>query len=147
MRVRDVMKREVHTLQEHLSLNEALSVMWVEDVGALPVVTSDHRVVGMITDRDIAMTTYLRGELPAHVPVREVMARDPWTCGPDDTLAKAEEILQLHQIRRLPVVDEDGKLVGIVTLGDLAHVATQGAWAATAGAVTRTLSAITTPRA
>jgi CBS domain-containing protein len=146
MRVQDVMKHQVHTVQEDLSLNEALSVMWVEDVGALPVVTSDHRVVGMITDRDIAMTTYLRGELPAHVPVREVMSRRLWTCKAEDTLAQAEEVLQQHQIRRLPVVDEDGKLVGIVTLGDLAHAATQGPWGATSGAVTRTLSAITTPR-
>jgi CBS domain-containing protein len=146
MKVQDIMTREVLTVGADATLNEALALMWSLDVGAVPVLDPDRRCVGVVTDRDVAMALYLHGELPAQIPVREVMSRQVYGCSPEDGLGTAEARMREHQIRRLPVVDPAGRLVGILALADLARAASLGVGPLTAGHLTRTLQAITTPR-
>jgi IMP dehydrogenase len=138
------MVHDVATVDASATLNDALHQMWMRDLGALPVVDAGQ-VIGMITDRDIAMSTYLQGRVPAQIPVRSAMSRSLWTCGPDDPVHQAEELLREHRIRRLPVLDTS-RLVGMVTFTDLVRASSRGAWKVAAGHLARTLDRITSAR-
>jgi CBS domain-containing protein len=94
--------------------------MWERDVGALPVVDPEGRVAGMITDRDICMAALFGGGALRDRRVGEAMARDVIACRPDDGFATARELMAEHQLHRLPVLDGDGRLLGVITLNDLA---------------------------
>lgn len=102
------------------SVHHAAQLMWEFDCGALPVVTQEQRVVAMLTDRDICMAAYTQGKPLSEIGVRSAMSQALYTCSPDDSLEKAEQLMRDHQVRRLPVVDRDGKAVGILSLNDLA---------------------------
>jgi CBS-domain-containing membrane protein len=79
-------------------------------------------VIGMLTDRDVCMATYTQGRGPQHnIPVRDAMAREVFACLPDDNHAEVEDIMRKRRVRRLPVVDLDGRLVGLISLNDLAR--------------------------
>jgi CBS domain-containing protein len=88
-----------------------------EDAGAVPVV-EDGRVTGVLTDRDIVIRAVADGDFQAKVS--DICSDDVVTCGPEMSTAEAAELMSEHQVRRIPVVDDDEKLVGIVSLGDLA---------------------------
>jgi len=108
--------------------NEALSaackIMWDCDCGTVPVLAEEgDRVVGVITDRDICMCCWMRSAAPQNVTVSEAMSKGVHTCSPDDSLAAAERIMRNNRIRRLPVTDGDGRLVGILSLADIAREA------------------------
>lgn len=122
-RVRDVMTRDVVSCQQFDSLNRAAQLMWDEDVGALPIVDQDGKLVGMLTDRDICMSAYTRGQPLTELGVSSAMSRQLHTCKPSDTLRSAMELMSKQQIRRVPVIDDSGKLIGIVSLADLALLA------------------------
>lgn len=133
------------------TLAEAARKMWQHDVGCLPVVDGDGKAIAMVTDRDACMAAYLAGTPLDKVPVRTAMSRALWSCGPETSPAEAEAIMSHRQIRRLPVVDGAGRLLGVVTLGDLARAAarnSEGAGAARPGSqdVTATLAAVVSPR-
>lgn len=146
MKVGDIMTRAVRRVSVDANLNDALAQMWEGDVGALPVVDDEGVVVGMVTDRDAAMAMFLQGRPPAAVPVRSVMSRPVWAADADDPVAQAEELMRTKQVRRLPVTDALGGLVGMVALSDLARAAATGVWSVAAGHVARSLSAISRPR-
>lgn len=118
MKIRDVMTPEVRTIAPSSTIQEAARLMAETDVGALPVAEND-RLVGMITDRDIAVRAIASGLAPA-TPVREAMSPEIKYCFADDEVDEVCENLADQQLRRLPVVDADKKLVGIVSLADLA---------------------------
>lgn len=122
MKVADIMNREVATCRDQDSLNEAARLMWERDVGSLPVLNEDGRPVGMITDRDVCMAAYTQGGSLVGLRVQNAMARRVLSCAPADPVDKAEQYMREHKIRRLPVV-ESGRLVGIVSLNDIALVA------------------------
>ena len=123
MRVVDIMTRDVRVARPDQSIQEAARMMAEIDAGVLPVGESD-RLVGMITDRDIAMRAVAEGKGP-QTQVREVMSPEVKYCfEDDDTDAVARNMAEI-QVRRLPVVDHDKRLVGIIALGDLA--VTEGA--------------------
>lgn len=119
----DIMNREVATCGPQDSLNRAAQLMWERDIGCLPVVDAENRPVGMITDRDICMAAYTQGGALSSLQVGNAMSRDVSTCDANDTIDRAERRMREHQVRRLPVVDS-GKLVGIVSLNDIALAAT-----------------------
>jgi CBS domain-containing protein len=119
-RVRDVMTRQVVTCRESDSLNRAAQSMWDADCGALPVVGEHDKLLGMITDRDICMAAYMRGKPLTELTVSGTMSTHPVTCRPTDTLPTVMELMAERQIRRVPVVDDQGTLAGIVSLADLA---------------------------
>ncbi|HLU40431.1 MAG TPA: CBS domain-containing protein [Planctomycetota bacterium] len=142
------MTKEVQTCQPHHTLAEPARLMWECDCGVVPVVDDARRVVGMVTDRDICMATYTQGKPPSAIPVQSVMAKNVVSCRVDEDLASAEQKMQKAQVRRLPVVDQDGVLVGILSLNDIARSAVDGPARArlSSNEVAATLAAISTPR-
>jgi CBS domain-containing protein len=94
--------------------------MWDNDCGCVPVQDTEGRVIGMITDRDICMAAYLQGGSLRALQVSSAMAKQAFTCRGDDTVAQAEAIMREHQVRRLPVLDSNGHLAGILSLNDIA---------------------------
>lgn len=108
------------------SLETAARIMWDNDCGCVPVRDFAGHLVGMITDRDICMAAYLQGGTLRTMYVGSAMSREVFTCRPDNTVAECQEIMRAHQVRRLPVVDGDGQLVGIVSLNDVVRTAATG---------------------
>jgi CBS domain-containing protein len=117
MKISEVMTPNPKTVGPTDSIQTAAQVMRDEDTGVVPVV--EHgRVTGVVTDRDIVLRAVADGDFQAEV--EDVVSDDVITCTPDMSTADAAELMSEHQIRRLPVVDADERLVGIVSLGDLA---------------------------
>lgn len=125
MRVEQLMARPVQCCRPEDTLARAAQLMWDHDCGCLPVVTGDGdmQVQGVITDRDICMCALFRAKPLHELRVGEAMAEQVKVCNPGSSLAKAEKIMREAQIRRLPVVDGQGRLVGMITLADLAQEA------------------------
>src|SRR5690348_652642 len=119
MKVSDVMTTEVETVQMNSTLEEAASIMKVENVGAIPVVDEDNDLVGIITDRDIVVRCVAEGKDPADTNVEEVLSHELETIEPDVDVEEAARLMADRRIRRLPVC-EDGELVGMISIGDLA---------------------------
>lgn len=118
MKVSEAMTRDVHVAAPNQTIRDAARVMAEIDAGALPVGEND-RLVGMITDRDIAIRAVAQG-LGPHTTVGDVMTPDVKYCFEDEDVAHVEENMGDIQVRRLPVVDREKRLVGIISLGDLA---------------------------
>ena len=144
MKVQEVMSRNVRTCRPESNLAEAVRHMWEADCGALPVVSNDSHVVGMITDRDICIAVATKGRTADRIAVREVAANHiVHTCLAGDDTAAALKTMQAHKIRRLPVVDGHGHLQGIVSLNDIVRHGD----AASSSQITYALQSICEPRA
>ena len=118
--IRDVMTSDPYTIDAGKSVAYAAKMMRDEDVGVAPIVESD-KLVGMLTDRDIAVRVVAEGKDPERVTVREVASKQVVTVDPQQDLEEALRIMARHQVRRLPVVEEDGRLVGVVAQADVAR--------------------------
>jgi CBS domain-containing protein len=150
MNVGQLMTQNVRACHPDDTLNTAAQIMWDNDCGCVPVVDADRRVVGMLTDRDICMAAYTQGGSLRMLRVSSAMSEKVYSCKPEDTLAAAEELMREKMIRRLPVTDAQGHLVGIISLNDVAREA-EGERArprkdVTADEVGLTLAAICRPR-
>jgi CBS domain-containing protein len=137
MKVRDCMSRDVEVISPDDTIEAAAKTMSVIDAGILPV-AEDDRLVGMVTDRDLAIRAVGTGRPPS-TTVREVMTHEVKYCFEDDEAEDALDNMAEQQLRRLPVLDQDKRLVGIVSISDLADEET-----AEAG---KALSDIATPSA
>ena len=120
--VADVMTRGVRTLSPNDTMRLAAQAMGELDVGVVPV-CDGTKLVGMVTDRDIAVRGVAQGRLPDATPLREVMSTDPLWCFDDEPLEQAMAQMRDAQVRRLPVVDHDRHLVGILAMADIATTA------------------------
>ena len=118
MKVRDVMTRPVHLIEPDASLVAAAHRMRDENVGSLPVGAGEE-LVGMITDRDIVVRCVADGQSCAKTAVREVMSAELLVCFADQSVKEAARLMQEYRVRRLPVLDRDQRLVGIVSLNRL----------------------------
>ena len=100
----------------------AAQLMKNENIGPIPVIENEQtkKLVGIVTDRDLALRVVADGRDPKSTKVEEVMTRKVVTCRPDDDLQKALDAMSEHQLRRIPVVDDDNKLVGIIAQADVA---------------------------
>jgi CBS domain-containing protein len=122
MLVGELMTRNTSSIRVDQTLADGAQLMWDGDCGALPVVDGDApRVVGMLTDRDICMATWSRGAPPSAVYVSEAMSQNLAYCSESDSIARAESIMRSNQVRRLPVVDGAQRLLGILSLADIAR--------------------------
>lgn len=119
-RLSEVMTRDPITVPATASLEEAARLMRDNDIGDVLVVDDTGSLCGILTDRDIVVEGIAGGTNPASTSVDEVCSHDPVSLGPDDPVAKAAKLMSERAIRRLPIVD-NGSLVGIVSLGDLAQ--------------------------
>jgi len=105
------------------SLNRAAQIMWERDCGCVPVVDWNESPIGMITDRDVCMAAYTQGRTLHEMSVESARSRDAIRVHENDALEIAERLMSQHQLRRLPVVDDTGRVVGLLSIHDLAHVA------------------------
>lgn len=119
MIVSDAMTAQVVTAKPTDTIQRVANIMKEVDTGVTPVI-DDGKVVGVITDRDIVLRVVAEdGDLNG--PVSAVMSEDVQTCREDDNLADAAALMGAHQLRRLPVLNDAGRLVGILSLGDIAQ--------------------------
>ncbi len=104
-------------------VEKAAQIMKREDIGSVPVVedSQSNRLVGIVTDRDLALKIVAEGRDPKSVRLSDVMSRELVTCSADDDVQDAMDAMEDHQVRRLPVVDTTGRIVGIISQADIAH--------------------------
>jgi CBS domain-containing protein len=118
--IRDAMTSSPKTVTPSTTAHDAAALLKSENVGSLPVVEGD-RLVGMITDRDLAVRLVGEGK-DADTPVGQLASKDVVTIDPQQELSEAARLMAEHQLRRLPVCEEDGRLVGILAQADVARV-------------------------
>jgi CBS domain-containing protein len=143
VRVRDVMTPDPACCTPNSTAREAAVLMRDNDCGSLPVVESEssRRLVGTVTDRDLAIRGLAEGKGPDTM-IGDLMTNGPTTAGPEDEVEVVRDVMIAQQVRRVPVVDEDGKVVGIVAQADIARE--EGA--ASDQEVGRIVEAISDPR-
>jgi CBS domain-containing protein len=144
MKVRDIMTRDVAACVLDANLAEAATTMYRRNCGCLPVVSPDGHIAGLLTDRDIAIAVALRGRAADHIPVREVMTSFVYSCSPDDDIDDALSIMRIQKVRRLPVVDADGHILGLLSIDDVVLHASEADAGAAAGHVIEALQGICT---
>lgn len=145
MKVSKLMANDVITCRTVDTLDDAAQLMWTYDIGTLPVVDEHGRVVGMLTDRDALLAAFTRGQPLRAISAGSTMSANPYTCSQDDDLAVVEAEMGRRQIRRVPVVDHEGRPVGVLSMTDLARAA-QRRTEVTPTEVAATLAAVCAPR-
>ena len=120
-KIRDVMTPSPRTVESSAPVQEAAKIMRDEDVGAIPIVENGS-LVGIVTDRDIALNVVAEGN-DSSTPVSQIAAGDLVTVDPEQSLDEALRLMAQHKVRRLPVVEEDGRPVGIIAQADIARQA------------------------
>ena len=139
MKARDIMTQNPRCVTPETPVQEAARLMKSEDTGVLPVVDaeSSRRLVGVITDRDIAIRVVADGMSSAQV--RDAMSTNPKSCRPDDTVKEVLQAMSESQVRRIPIVDDGGAVVGIVSQADVVLEASDS------GRVEKTIEKISQP--
>ena len=133
MEVRECMTRNPKFAVVETSLTEAARIMARGDFGALPVARPQGTVIGIVTDRDICMAVANEDRPPSAISVGEIMTRRVHTCRPEDDVETAMQIMRGHRVRRLPVITEQGKLLGILSMDDVVLHSDAGAGWITTG--------------
>lgn len=126
MKVQELMTNNVCVCGPETNLAEAAGLMWRYDCGILPVVTDDGKVIGAITDRDICMAVATRNQLASEIKASEVMSGAIHACRAADDVKQALKVMEREQVRRLPIVNDDGKLQGILSIRDIVLRAEDG---------------------
>ena len=154
MKVEQLMTRDVKVCSEADSLNRAAQLMWESDCGCVPVISAngDGHLFGIVTDRDIAMAAYTQGRHLSAIPVGTAMAKTVIACQASDGISRAEALMRDNKVRRLPVLDENGYVVGVISLNDMAREAMRQASMGKRAevkedAVAETLACVCQPRA
>jgi CBS domain-containing protein len=153
MKVKELMSSEVKVCTDSDTLNRAAQLMWEFDCGCIPIISanSEGQLVGVVTDRDIAMAAYTQGKPLWAIPVGTAMAHSVVACHADDEISHAEALMRDNHVRRLPVLDQNGQLVGMLSLNDVAReaqreTATGRRAEVTSEGVMETLAAVCKPR-
>jgi CBS domain-containing protein len=148
MKVKDLMTKNLNVCDGQTTLSSAAMMMWDGDCGILPVVDERETVIGVITDRDLAIAMATKNALPTDVPVGEIGRKEHVeACSPDDDVKKALEKMGKNQVRRLPVVNEEGRLQGILSINDLIRHAQADSRELSDKDVLETMKAICSPHA
>jgi len=121
LKIKELMTLDVHCCHPGDTLERAAELMWQHDCGCVPVVDDRSRVVGMITDRDVCMAAYTRGVPLSQALVADAMSREVYTCSGDQPVGVAEKLMQTQQVRRVVVTEPDGRLVGLLSMADIAR--------------------------
>lgn len=150
MHVEKVMNPRPRSVKSHQSLADAVAIMVERDCGWVPVVDDGKRVIGVVTDRDICLAAHDRDKRLKNIAVEGVMRTNVHACRPKDHIRDAQALMRARRVRRLPVIDEDDQLVGLVSLSDLARRAGMNdenkPKGLTSSDVAHTLAAICEPR-
>lgn len=142
MKAQELMTSKVHSVGSWQSLNDAARLMWEHNCGSVPVLDENNKVVGMVTDRDIAMAAYLNGNRLEAIPVSVAQSKQIICCKPSDSINDVQHMMQTYQMHRIPVVGKKGELAGIVSLNDIACAYQSGVKGLTAEEVSDTLASI-----
>jgi CBS-domain-containing membrane protein len=126
MKAEEIMTRDVQSCRPDASLAQAAAIMWDYDCGAMPVVDDSNRVMGMITDRDIAIAAATKGRRATDITVGEVMSGNVYACSRDEDVKSALRTMRRERVRRLPVIGVDGRLAGILSINDIVLRAEEG---------------------
>ena len=119
MQIKEIMSRNVEVIHPDSFIREAATKMKTFDIGSLPV-CDNRRLLGVVTDRDLAVRAVAAGRDPSTTKVSDTMTPELIYCFEDENVKEAAKLMERHQIRRLPILDREKNLVGIVSLGDLA---------------------------
>ncbi len=119
MKVRDAMMRTPAYCSSETNLGAAVEILWNRNCGILPVVDSKQRVIGLVTDRDLCVALGTRNRLPGEITVGEVATGKVYSCRAEDDIRTAMETMARRQVRRLPVVNQDGVLEGILSMDNV----------------------------
>ena len=119
MKVKELMSSDVKSATEETDLATVVRMMWEGDCGIVPVVDDQRHVTGVITDRDICVASATRSLDPSRIRVKDAMTRDVTTCSEDADPRSALQQLKEHRVRRLPVVNRQDRLVGLLSMNDL----------------------------
>jgi CBS domain-containing protein len=120
MKVKELMTTDVKRCSLETNLAAAAKIMWEGDCGAVPVTDERDHVVGVITDRDICIAAATRPRPEGEILVKDVISKALYTCAPGDDVRSALETMKSRKVRRLPVVEQGGRLAGIVSIHDIA---------------------------
>jgi CBS domain-containing protein len=149
MNVSELMTKAVQSCDTHDNLQRAAQIMWENDCGIVPVLDSEGRVVGMVTDRDVCMAAYTQGLTLAQIPVTSAMADQVHGVHEADGIEAAQALMQRARVRRVPVLNGDGRLKGILSMNDLAryvqHSTSRKANGLSSGSIAQTLAAVCEP--
>jgi CBS domain-containing protein len=121
LKIKELMTLDVCCCHPGDTLERAAGLMWQRDCGCVPVVDEESHVVGMITDRDVCMAAYTRGVALSQALVRDAMSREVYACSGDQPVGVAEKLMQTRQVRRVLVTEPGGKLVGLLSMADIAR--------------------------
>ncbi len=119
MKVKEIMMNTPYTCRRETNLGEATELMWKGNCGFLPVLDADEKVRGVVTDRDICIALGTRNKVPGDVTVGEVMTNRLCACSPEDHLHVALITMRDGKVRRLPVIDSEGKAAGVLSIDDV----------------------------
>jgi CBS domain-containing protein len=121
MKVAEIMRHDVQHCRTSDNLERAAQLMWDQDLGALPVLDKGGHAVAMLTDRDVCMAAYTQGRPLRDIPIVSAASHGIYSVGPDDPVEQAEFVMKMHRVRRVPVLDPGGNLVGMIGISDLIH--------------------------
>ncbi len=121
MKISECMCQDVCFVKPDCKVYDAARIMNENHVGCIPVCDDNKTIVGLLTDRDIVLRTVACDKNTKTTPVSEIMTTNVYTCGYEEDITKAQDTMSRNQIRRIPIVDNQNKMVGILTMGDLAH--------------------------
>lgn len=146
--VKSLMTANVLTCRAHESLDQAARIFWERNCGAAPVVDAEGKLVGMLTDRDVCIAAYTQGRRLADINVEQVMSKTAHAASTDDSIERVLEIMADAQVRRVPIIDAERRVVGVIALADLARWMRQlpSAHPSVSYALLGALSAISTPQ-
>ena len=120
MKVKDIMTKSACSVKASQHLNDAAHLMWEFDCGCVPVADEEEHITGVVTDRDVCMAAYTKGLPIEAIPVSTAMSATVFSCSAEDSIETAEDLMRHHQVRRLPVLDKQQKLQGMLSLNDIA---------------------------
>ncbi|MFO1463297.1 MAG: CBS domain-containing protein [bacterium] len=119
MKVKDIMNASPRSCRPQTNLAEVATLMWDGDCGVIPVVEDGNRAIGMVTDRDICIAVATRRRRADEIQVRELCGGELFSCRPEDEVLSALHSMGEHKVRRLPVLNQSGELVGVLSLNDI----------------------------
>lgn len=120
MKVKECMCNKVFSCTPSTTVYDAAKLMQTNHVGCIPVCDNENCMVGVITDRDLVLRCIANDKNVKETPVSDIMTTNVWTCHPEDEMTNVQSIMGNEKIRRLPVVDNTGKVIGMLSMGDLA---------------------------
>lgn len=146
MHLKEIMTHPVVTCPAGSTLDVAARLMWEHDCGTMPVVGSDGRLAGIITDRDICMAAYRKDRPISQIPLADVMSKPVFACRAEDTVEAVEALMRDNRVRRVPIIDRDARPVGVVALDDLARLAERAKKSGVDRELVGTMAAVARPR-